>query len=50
MKLGNPGDNIIPQPHFDVWNDLKIPNNTFVGLIPKIMSDYNQSTSILILK
>ena len=50
MKLGNPGDNIIPQPYFDVWNEMKIPNNTFVGLIPKIMSDYNQSTSILILK
>jgi len=50
MSLGNSGDAFIHEPNFDVWDVLKIPPKTFVKMMPKIQEDFDNATSILLVK
>ncbi len=50
MSLGNSGDAFIHEPNYDVWDVLKIPPKTFVNMMPKIQEDFDNATSILLVR
>ena len=50
LNLGDSGDTIVPKPNPAIWSNLNLPSNTLINLLPKIMSDFNQSTTVLLLK
>jgi HD-like signal output (HDOD) protein len=48
LELGYPGDNLVPEPNEKVWSVLKMQNGAITSLIPKILTDFEQSVSILL--
>ncbi|MDQ1265126.1 MAG: hypothetical protein QG635_276 [Bacteroidota bacterium] len=50
MKLGASGDKLVQQPNIQMWEALNLPANSIMSMMPRILSDYNQSASILSLK
>lgn len=50
LNLGNSGDAIVPKPNPAIWSSLNLPSNSIINMLPKIMSDFHQSTSVLLLK
>lgn len=47
LELGDPGDNIIKTPNFEVWNTFSFPNGFFRKLYDPIMNAFMQASSIL---
>jgi putative nucleotidyltransferase with HDIG domain len=50
FELGDPGDNIVPEPNFEIWNYINLPDNFFSSMIQKIMLDYEESVLLFSLK
>ena len=50
MELGDPGDNLIPEPNIKVWDLLNLQPGTFTDMYNIIITDYTQSLEILLLK
>ncbi|MBM2817205.1 MAG: metal dependent phosphohydrolase [Ignavibacteria bacterium] len=50
MNLGFSGDPEVQQPNIEIWKTLKFSPGTFTKMMPKILTDYNQSTAILLVK
>ncbi len=48
LELGNPGDAVVPQPNEEIWKHMNLLPNTFINLLPEIMTDYEQSVSIML--
>ncbi len=49
MELGYPGDYLVHQPNLDIWKILNIDTKSFPQILPRIISDYEQSVSILLI-
>ncbi len=49
LGLGEGGDDLIPEPNFTVWKNLKLPDDIFTRLYPKILNDYEISLSLFVL-
>ncbi len=50
MKLGNPGDELIPKPNAEIWKHIKIAPGAITATLPELMTAYTDSISILITK
>jgi putative nucleotidyltransferase with HDIG domain len=50
LELGFAGDDYVPEVNPDIWGALNIPPNSITQLLPKILTEYEQSVSILLLK
>ncbi len=48
LGLGNPGDDVIPEPNHKVWNYLNLPDNFFVLNIHNVMVSYSSIVSMLL--
>ncbi len=49
MEFGYPGDDLVPQPNLDIWRYLNIDPATYPQILPKIVENFEQSLSILLL-
>ena len=49
FELGNPGDEIIDEPNYQIWNELSFTENALIGSYEQIILQYEQSLSILTL-
>lgn len=50
LELGSSGDDIVSEPNFEIWDVLKIPDNTIQNCLPKILLDYQETLDIFVLK
>ena len=50
MKLGNPGDNLIPKPNREIWKHINITPGALNSVLPELLKAYSDSISILITK
>jgi putative nucleotidyltransferase with HDIG domain len=48
MGLGNPGDNMIPEPNHKIWEHIELPNDFFVLNITNITISYESIVSMLL--
>jgi len=48
LNLGFPGDNLVPQPSAMVWDQVKLPTNMFSKILDTLISDYQESVSLLL--
>jgi HD-like signal output (HDOD) protein len=49
LRLGKPGDILIPEPNELVWDVLKLPAGTIVGMYDQILNDYREAAGSLLL-
>ncbi len=49
MEFGFPGDNLVHQPNIEIWKILNIDPGAYPQILPKIVDNYEQSLSILLL-
>ncbi len=50
LKLGISGDHIVPEPTFEVWDALALPDHFFTLFLNKILMDYRESVTLLLKK
>lgn len=50
MNLGTPGDNMVPEPNYSLWDYLNFKPKQISDMRDRILIDYEQSTAILLLK
>lgn len=50
LELGFAGDEYVPEPNPEIWASLNLPSNVFTKVLPRILIEYEQSVSILLLK
>lgn len=49
LELGNPGDNFVPEPNFDIWKEMMLPQGAIMNIYPEIINNYNQSINVLLI-
>lgn len=48
LKLGYPGDDLVPEPNPLVWEQLKLPDKTFSSTLDILIQNYYSTTEILL--
>jgi HD-like signal output (HDOD) protein len=48
LELGQAGDDIIPEPSYDIWESLEIRPKALKALYPRIIHDYEESVQLLL--
>jgi HD-like signal output (HDOD) protein len=48
MELGNTGDNLIPQPNFNVWEKLNLPEGFFQSILNKLKENFTRNVRIML--
>ena len=46
-SLGFPGDNLVPEPNFNVWNELKLPKGFFTSMRKDLQKNIESTTSLM---
>lgn len=49
FELGYAGDNLIPEPHNEIWQKLKLPENFLHSISDKIIENFNATTRMLLI-
>ena len=48
MELGNTGDNLIPEPNFNVWEKLNLPEDFFPSILNKLKENFSRNVRIML--
>jgi HD-like signal output (HDOD) protein len=48
IELGNTGDNLIPEPNFNVWEKLNLPEGFFSSILNKLKENFRRNVRIML--
>lgn len=48
LELGQAGDDVVPEPNREIFDSLDLPENIFTTMLPKILTDYEESISMIL--